>query len=121
MSPPTRKERLVFITRQAGSWFKETADSPVSKETRRLLNSPGINGGRNFYCLRHTFRTFADEAKDNSACNVIMGHEDGHVSDRYNERGRIKLVRLQAVANHVREWLWPADNGAATMRAGGGL
>jgi hypothetical protein len=67
----------------------------------------GVNHGRGFYCLRHTFRTVADEVADTTANNLIMGHESGHVSEFYKERGRVKVERLKAVADHVHGWLWP--------------
>jgi integrase len=59
-----------------------------------------------FYTLRHTFRTVADEAKDQPAVDFIMGHEVPHMSSVYRET--ISDVRLKAVADHVRAWLFPA-------------
>src|SRR5262249_6478069 len=35
---------LVYITSARGSWGKDIADNPVSKETRKLLDKLGING-----------------------------------------------------------------------------
>jgi integrase len=40
---------LVFITKYGERWAKDTNDSPVTKEFRKLLNAAGINGHRNFY------------------------------------------------------------------------
>jgi integrase len=96
---------LVFVTQRGLSWSKDTADSPVTKATRKLLDSLGMNGHRNFYCLRHTFRTVADESKDQPAVDFIMGHEVPHMSAVYRET--ISDVRLKAVADHVRAWLFP--------------
>src|SRR5262249_16333430 len=62
----------VFVTRYGYSWAKDVADSPITKETRKLLNALGINGNRNFYAVRHTFRTVADEAKDQPATGYLM-------------------------------------------------
>jgi integrase len=98
---------LIFVTKYGDSWAKDIADSPVSKETRKLLNSLGINGHRNFYCLRHTFRTIADEAKDQPAVDFIMGHESPHMSSIYRER--ISDERLRAVTDYVRAWLFPPE------------
>jgi integrase len=77
---------------------------PHPKETRKLLNKLGINGHRNFYVLRHTFRTIADGAKDQPAADFIMGHEVAHMSSVYRET--ISDDRLRAVTDHVRQWLF---------------
>jgi integrase len=95
---------LVFITKYGDGWGKDIADSPITKELRKLLDKLEINGGRNFYALRHTFRTVADGAKDQLAADHIMGHEVAHMSSVYRER--IDDGRLRAVADHVRAWLF---------------
>jgi integrase len=94
---------LMFITKYGKPWSKDIADNPVTKETRKLLDSLGMNGRRNFYTLRHTFRTVADEARDQPAADYIMGHEVPHMSSVYRET--ISDERLRAVADHVRRWL----------------
>jgi integrase len=95
---------LVFITKYGLPWGKDIADSPITKETRKLLDSLDMNGHRNFYTLRHTFRTVADEAKDQPAADYTMGHEVPHMSSVYRET--ISDARLKAVADHVRTWLF---------------
>jgi integrase len=95
---------LVFITKRKLSWGKETSDNPISKEMRKLLDDLGMNGHRNFYTLRHTFRTVADEAKDQPAIDHIMGHESPHMSSVYRES--IADARLKAVTDHVHSWLF---------------
>ena len=94
---------LVFITKYGHSWGKDTSDSPITKETRKLLDAMGINGHRNFYTLRHTFRTIADSAKDQPAADYIMGHYVPHMSSIYRET--IDDDRLRVVSDHVRKWL----------------
>jgi integrase len=96
---------LVFITKYGLPWAKDIADQTLAKEFGKLLGKLGINGrkGLGFYTLRHTFRTVADEAKDQPAVDFIMGHEVPHMSSVYRET--ISDARLRAVADHVRAWL----------------
>lgn len=98
---------LVFVTRCGDSWHTGTTDGPISREFGKLLRRLGINGrkGLGFYTLRHTFRTVADEARDQPAADFIMGHESPHMSTVYRER--ISDARLKAVSDHVRAWLFP--------------
>jgi integrase len=97
---------LVFITSKGLSWAKDTNDCPIAKETAKLLRRLGINGrtGLGFYILRHTFRTVANESKDQPAVDFIMGHEVPHMSSVYRET--ISDARLRTVANHVNCWLF---------------
>jgi integrase len=96
----------VFITKYGQPWAKLTADNTLAKEMGKLLRSLHINGrkGLGFYTLRHTFRTVADESKDQAGCDFIMGHEVPHMSAVYRET--ISEERLRAVADHVRTWLF---------------
>lgn len=96
---------LVFVTRYGGSWHKEVADSPVTKEMKKLLRELDINGRRrlNFYALRHTFETVAGDSRDQVAVDYIMGHADTSMAARYREH--IADARLVAVVAHVRKWL----------------
>jgi integrase len=98
---------LVFVTRCGEAWYKDTPDGPLSRELGKLLRKLGINGrkGLGFYTLRHTFRTVADEARDQPAADYIMGHEVPHMSTVYREA--ISDARLKAVADHVHAWLFP--------------
>lgn len=106
---------LVFVTKYGLPWVKETSTNPVSQETAKLLKSAGIGGRKQlgFYTLRHTFRTIADEAKDQPAADQIMGHARDDMASAYRER--IGDERLRAVADHVRAWMFavpsvePAD------------
>jgi integrase len=99
---------LVFITKYGLSWSKDDSVGPLTWEMRKLLNRLGINGHRNFYVLRHTFRTVADESMDQPAVDFIMGHEVPHMSTVYRET--ISDARLRAVADHVRKWLFPSQS-----------
>ena len=100
---------LALLTGRGTPWDKAgigSTNCPVSKETHKLLRTLGINGRHRlgFYTLRHTFRTVADEAKDQPAADYIMGHEVPHMSGVYRET--ISDARLKAVADHVRAWLF---------------
>jgi integrase len=99
---------LVFVTKYGQSWSKTNHAGPLYQEMGKLLRRLGINGRARlgFYTLRHTFRTIADEAKDQPAADYIMGHESPHMSTVYREK--ISDERLWAVAEHVRAWLFGA-------------
>ena len=97
---------LIFVTRYGQSWHTGTNENPIAYEFGKLLRKLGINGRKRlgFYTLRHTFRTIADEARDQPAADYIMGHESPHMSTHYRER--IADDRLRAVAEHIRAWLF---------------
>jgi integrase len=101
---------VFFVTKYGQSWSKTDNAGPLTQQMRKLLNQLGINGHRNFYTLRHTFRTVADEAKDQPAADYVMGHEVPHMSSIYRET--ISDERLKAVSDHVRAWLFPAPKKA---------
>src|SRR5262249_38273131 len=99
---------LVFLTAQGRSWHKEDASSPACFKVGTLLKALGINGrkGLGFYTLRHTFRTVADEAKDQPAADLLMAHARDDMASFYRET--ISDERLRAVTDHVRAWLFPS-------------
>jgi integrase len=112
---PTPKEAadadFVFLTKYGGRWSKSTSDNPVSKEMAKLLASLKLNRpGLNFYALRHTFATVAGESRDQVAVNAVMGHADASMAAAYRER--ISDERLEAVSDHVHDWLFPAKRKA---------
>lgn len=82
----------------------------------RLLRKCKLNKeGHNFYSLRRTFETVASGTKDQVAIDLIMGHEDGSMAAVY--RQGIDDVRLTAVVEHVRKWLFGETNEAVKESA----
>lgn len=99
-------DTLVFITRIGQPWAKEVADSPITKEFRKLLDTLKLHKpGLGFYTLRHVFETIASGTKDQVAIDSCMGHVDASMSGLYREK--IEDKRLLAVSTHVRKWLFP--------------
>jgi integrase len=110
--------KLVFLTVFGKPWVREivhrSADNGIEKvvpldatghEFSKLLSRLGMKRkGLGFYALRHTFRTWADEVRDQHAIHRIMGHTIPGMSGIYVEE--ISLERLRAVVNHVREKLF---------------
>jgi integrase len=108
-------EPLVFITSHGRKWVRTrerevggavTFDA-IGWEFRKLLESLGLKRNGSFYNLRHTFRTVADATKDQPAIDFIMGHTSESMSSHYRER--IDDDRLRAIADVVRNWLWPVE------------
>jgi len=111
-------EKLVFLTAYGRPWVRENLhraeDNGIEKvvsvdaigeEFGKLLNHLGLKRkGLGFYALRHTFRTWADEVRDQHAIHRIMGHAIPGMSGIYVER--IELHRLRAVVDHVRNKLF---------------
>jgi integrase len=110
---------LVFVTKYGQPWAKLSTDNTLAKEMGKLLRQLDINGreGLGFYTLRHTFRTVADEAKDQPAADFLMGHESPHMSSVYRET--ISDARLKAVTDHVRQWLFSQPSTKPAPPAGG--
>jgi len=108
-NPKPGHEQYVFLTRIGHCWANETNATPLSREFRKLLDATGIyRAGLGFYCIRRTFQTVGEEAGE-TATKFIMGHSDDSMSARY--RQRISDDRLQAVADHVRAWVFGDDEG----------
>ena len=100
---------LAFVTKYGQPWAKEIADSPVTKEMRKLLGKLKLHRpGLGFYALRHGFETIAGGCRDQVAVNAIMGHADASMSAAYRER--IDDERLVAASNHVRRWLFRRES-----------
>jgi integrase len=101
-----KHSNLVFITKYGLPWAKDAPDQTLAKEFGKVLIALGINTrvGLGFYALRHTYRTVADETKDQPAVDYTMGHEVAHMSSVYRET--ISDERLKAVSDYVRKWVF---------------
>jgi integrase len=100
------ESEFVFLTKYGKTWHKDVADDPITKEFRKLCDTAKCHQpNRGFYALRHQFRTVADSCRDRTAVDYIMGHDDASMSKHYTED--IENDRLQAVVDHVRQWVLP--------------
>lgn len=98
---------LVFITKAGKPWAKVMADSPITKEFSKVLVELKIKRpGLGFYALRHTTETVGGGARDQVALNHIMGHAPAGSDMAAVYRERIDDVRLVAVCDYVRTWLF---------------
>ena len=96
---------LLFITKYGRPWGKSIADSPVTKEFRKLLDNLNLHRPRlGFYTLRHTFATIAGGSRDQVAVDSLMGHARDDMARVCRER--IEDERLVAVVEHVHSWLF---------------
>jgi integrase len=111
--------QLVFLTAFGNPWKRDVVriggeaaptvarQQAVSAEFSKLLVRLGLKRpGLSFYALRQTFRTWADETKDQHAVHRIMGHAIPGMSDVYVDE--IELDRLRAVVDHVRSKVFPS-------------
>lgn len=99
---------LAFLTKYGLPWHQDNGkrQSPLSAEFRKLLTRLDLyRRGLSFYTLRHVFQTTAEEIGDETATRLIMGHTDASMSAVYRER--FPDARLQRVAQHVHDWLFP--------------
>jgi integrase len=109
--PEPRQENatgLVFVNSRGLPWVRTTDKSrtdTISAQFAEVLKLLGLHrDGIGFYTLRHVFRTVADAARDPVAIDLIMGHTDPSMGGHYRER--VEDSRLQAVVEHVRQWLF---------------
>lgn len=123
-------ERLVFVTRQGRPYVLDKTSAAgsllhkdsVSTAFAKLAKPLGLaRHGRNFYSLRRTFRTYADEVGDARAVDLIMGHATTDMGGTYVLA--VADQRLLKVVNHVRTRLGISTDSeplAAAKRRGGG-
>jgi integrase len=83
-------------------------DNPVSKQFAKLLTACKIRrGGNGFYTLRRMFETIGGGCLDQVAVDYAMGHIPRASDMSAVYRQHIDDSRLEAVATHIRRWLFP--------------
>jgi integrase len=92
--------RLVRFRDKDGAGRGHVLDA-VAHSFAKLAKRCGVKAS--FYNLRHVHRTIADGAKDQPACDVLMGHVSPGMSSVYREH--VADDRLVAVTEYVRTWL----------------
>lgn len=110
---------LAFTTRRGNPWVrarlgrddrgrlvKATPIDAIGQEFNKLLRRLGLPR-RGFYALRRTFRTVADEAGDEHAAKLVMGHALPWLDESYIDTVRRRRVR--AVCEFVRGWLFGSE------------
>ena len=98
-------EGYIFLTVHKKPWFRESNENQVSRAFRNLLTKTEHHvNGIGFYCLRRAFETVASETLDQPAVDLSMGHQNDGMAALY--RQRLGDYRLEAVAKHVRRWLF---------------
>ena len=69
------------------------------------------------YSLRHVFRTIADGARDQVACNLLMGHSDPSMGAVYTERiGDDRLRRVSDCYRFFNNFLRESPKGVNSVR-----
>jgi integrase len=108
----------VFLTTHGNRWVRYREKSvpgrgvnldAVNLEYKKLCKRLSILSPGGPYVLRHVARTVADEVNDLPAIDLIMGHGDASMADRYREK--ISDARIELVTDHIRAWLFPSSSG----------
>jgi hypothetical protein len=100
---------LVFVTKYGRAWREDSSrNSPLSHEFAKLVDALKLaRKGRNFYTLRRVLETIGGEVRDQPAVDAIMGHVAAASDMGAVYRQGVSDVRLAAVTDHVRAWLFP--------------
>lgn len=110
-TPLLQFQGFVFITKARRKWGHSSLPSEFAKlrdavnfdDAGKEYDPPPIPHG-SFGYFRHTFETVAGGSRDQVAVNAVMGHVDDSMAAEYREC--IEDDRLEAVATHVRRWLF---------------
>lgn len=77
--------------------------NPLSDWFRSLADSCALPNAQ-FYDLRRTFRTIADQLGDDRYTRIVMGHTERDIDDIYKQQ--TFWPRLQRITDHVHAWLF---------------
>lgn len=113
-TPLSTFDDYVFITKARRKWGHSSLPSEFAKLRDRVncdgngddYDPPPLPHGT-FGYFRHTFETVAGGSRDQVAVNAVMGHVDDSMAAEYREG--IEDDRLEAVADHVRQWLFGSE------------
>ncbi len=98
-----RESPICFVTRYGKPWVRQSLQGKESWIDSIARESCKI--GLEFYGLRRTFRTVADELQDTLAARLVMGHSSpGSDMDAVYVQS-IGDARLELIAEHVRGWM----------------
>ena len=105
----SKLHRNVFLTSRDRTLIIEThgeqrIDAVASRFASLKIRLKYKREAAGFKNLRHTYRTVVDEAGDQPAILLTMGHADSGISDYY--RHGIADSRLIAASQYVRTWLF---------------
>jgi integrase len=104
---------LMFITKYGARWTRSNEKGisicNITQEFKKLMVALDINGHRGFYGLRRGFETIGGDSRDQAAVDFIMGHAPASNDMGAVYRDRLEDDRLVAVAQHVRNWLFPKE------------
>ncbi len=101
-------DEYVFRTKKGALWTpkgKSETTSPISHKFTKFLHDLGIQEGRGFYALRHTFATVGGNAGDRDAVEAMMGHAPRANDMAATYREGISDARLIRVVKHIQKWL----------------
>jgi integrase len=102
---------LVFVEADGRPWVRSRGAERLTRELRSMLKPLGLwKPGRAFYGLRRATETVG--GTDQAALNMVMGHAAAASDMGAIYRQRVDDARLEAVAERIRSWLWPAGSDA---------
>lgn len=98
-------ENLVFVTRLGNPYWTDGGHDAISTAFYRLRTKCDVRRKNvGFYSLRHVTQTIGEQARDDTAVKVVMGHIDPSISERYRED--FPRDRVEKVCKLIGQWLF---------------